>query len=312
MQNLTIVIVNWNTKESLRECLASLRDHAPLDSTRVIVVDNASSDGSRDMVGAEFPFTELINSGGNIGFGRANNIALRKAATPLVLLLNPDIVVPEGTLPRMLEFMSAHPDVGALQCKLLYENGESQTLGIQWNLNPLNVLLTLAFVNDRVASACRGLIPYHDPEKSGYVKMIAGGCMLVRKSVLDTVGHFDERFFMYAEDGDLCRRIIDGGWKIYYLSEAGMRHTLGISAKKAHKNFSTLMQCESVEKLMGKYYGTPGKLLYRAGVLAIGFAKSLALIIAAAAGKGRGTNSREKYRAMVRWSLLLEHPRISG
>lgn len=265
--DLSIIIVNWNTRDLLENCLRSIENSRGDHSIQTIVVDNNSADGSREMVENLFPQMLLINSGGNVGFARANNAALPRATSPLVLFLNPDTEVSRAGLDKMISFMKADPSVGALGCKIRNSCGSVQQLGIQRFPSPVGELMKMLCLSERTQPRLGRLFPYHDPEKSGEVKKLFGACLLVRRAVLDKVGSFDERFFMYCEDVDLCQRILKAGWRLYYLSEVEILHLGGSASSNATSYFSVLMMCESLSQLMDKYYGKLGSVSYRIATL---------------------------------------------
>ncbi len=320
MDDLSIIIVNWNTKAMLENCLMSIRQTTQRQAVKVIVVDNNSRDGSRDMVQTLFSEVLLINSGGNIGFARGNNVGISYADTPFVLFLNPDTVVMENAIHHMIDFMKANPSVGALGCKMKYPDGTMQNLGLQWFPSPFTELFNILFVSSETINRLRKVLPCKDPHTSGYVRILAGGCLVVRREVLQSVGAFDERFFMYSEDDDLCRRISEADWKLYYLSEAEIIHLIAGASGNSSNQFSTLMKCESVSKLMEKYYGKVGKLSYRfiigtgsqARLLMLGTLKVLTLLRLVRIRKINFEVSSRKYLAMLRWSLGLERPVIKN
>lgn len=270
--DITIVIVNWNTKDMLMDCINSIVMYNNIDFIRIIVVDNDSSDESAEMVNSMFPFVKVINSGGNIGFAKANNIAISHIDTPFVLFLNPDTLVYSGTIEKMIQFIKTHNEIGLMSCKTKYPEGQScnigtdgevQTLALQWFPTPLTELISILCLTDRNIQRFKKILPYHDPNKSGYVNKIMGTCMMVRKEVLDTIGGFDERFFMYGEDADFCKRISDNGWKLYYMSDVEIAHLCGGSSNNTTKEFSVITKCQSIQKLMEKYYGARGSMLYK-------------------------------------------------
>jgi len=317
--DLSIIIVNWNSKDFLEGCLKSIRDHVPAEEAQVIVVDNASSDGSADMVRQRFPEYKMIDSGGNIGFGKANNLALRLCDTPHVLFLNPDTVVLPGAISKMIAFMNQNADVGAVGCRMVFEDGEPLPLPFQWLRTPVTELFVLFFGSFGFLTRLKGIFPYQDPDKSGYVMKLYGGCLMVRKDVLDRVGYFDERFFMYCEDVELCQRIYRGGWKIYYMSDAEIIHHCGGSSRATEGEFSTLMKCESISLMIGKYYGKAGAIFYRGSVLIASSAK-IAIVLMARLLMipifwkkiDMEKYSFKKYLNMLDWSLKIKEPRISG
>ena len=314
---ITIIIVNWNTREMLRNCLQSIVDSNAKDNLKIVVVDNDSKDGSREMVLNEYQDAILINSGCNLGFGKANNLGKDHVVGDYVLYLNPDTIVLDGTLQKMKQFMSDNPDVGALGCKMIYPDGNVQPLGLQWFPNPLTELINLLFVTSSTISNLNSYLPYQDPNNSAYVNKLYGGCLLVRKSVLDRVGWFDERFFMSGEDVDLCRRIVDAGWKLYYMSDAVIIHLCGGASSKSTSDFSTLMMCDSISKLIGKYDGVIGYILYRLAIFAGSNVRLLILLIVKICRlniqdslTADYENSINKYKAMLKWSLNLQRPTI--
>jgi GT2 family glycosyltransferase len=301
----------------LKNCLSSLHDTVDPKQVKIIVVDNASVDGSVEMVRSAYPLVDLIDSGGNIGFGRANNLAAVHTETPYVLFLNPDTIVLKNTIQSMMVLMESDKTVGALGCKMKSPNGETQPLGLQWFPNPLTELINLLFISGQTIEKLKKYLPYVDPNKSGYVAKLYGGCLMVRKSILDQVGWFDDRFFMYGEDVDLCRKITDAEWKLYYLSEAVIIHLCGGASGETTSDFSILMKCESISKLMQKYYGNAGRILYKLAIfsganirlLILAFLKMTSPIFSVSR-KFDYHNSFQKYMAMIKWCLNLQKPVI--
>lgn len=314
---VTIIIVNWNTRDMLVGCLRSIEHYEDRRNFRIIVVDNASKDGSREAVSRLFPWVMVLNSGKNIGFAAANNIAMRYTDTPFVLYLNPDTLFIGAILSKMTDFMDNHPNVGALGSKMKYLGGETQPLGLQWFPSPITEFFSLTLLSSQTTVPLSRLLPYKDPEQSGSLSKLYGGCLLVRKQVLDEVGYFDEQFFMYGEDVDLSRRITDAGWSLYYMCEIEIVHLCGGASSRAESQFSTLMKCESISKLMGKYYGKNGKISYRLAIMIGSFARLLALIATKTVfGRLTGTENKylagaqRKYIAMAKWALGLQKPVI--
>jgi len=261
----------------------------------------------------------LIDSGGNIGFGKANNLALHLCVTPHVLFLNPDTVVLPGAISKMIAFMNQNDDVGAVGCRMRFEDGEPLPLPFQWFRSPLTELFDLFFGSFGSLKRIKGILPYQDPDRSGYVMKLYGGCLMVRKAVLERVGYFDERFFMYCEDIDLCQRIYRDGWKIYYMSEADIIHHCGGSSRVTEGEFSTLMKCKSISLMMRKYYGKIGAISYRGSVLVASSAKIAIFLMARLLlipifwkKINMEKYSFRKYLNMLAWSLRIKEPRISG
>lgn len=311
--DLTIVIVNWNGGEMLLRCLESIRASRQSFPVRVIVVDNDSKDGSRARAQEAFPEFRIFNSGGNLGFGRANNLARPLTDTSLVLFLNPDTELKTDTLERAVRCLQDHSAVGALGCKMLYPDGQVQEQGLQWHLTPWRSFLELMFVTGSRPGRRWRWLPTMDPNQSGSACKLYGGFVLARKSVLDQAGWFDERYFMYAEDGDLSRTILSLGWKLYYCSEAEIIHACGGTSAQAPSGFSILMKHESINKLMRKYYGSTGALAYRAAVLTGACLRFLVLLVLWLVGVlrpvrniGQIQGSFFKHKLMVLWALGLK------
>lgn len=314
---VTIVIVNWNTRDLLHDCLKSLKTSISYEKMITVVVDNASRDGSREMVNMSFPEVILLNSGGNIGFARANNLAIPYIKTPLVLYLNPDTVVFPDSIAKMIDFMAKEETVGALGCKMLWPNGETQPLGLQWFPTPLTELLGMLFISSNTIPLLKRLLPYKDPDANSYVSKLYGGCLMARKEVLDKVGYFDERFFMYGEDVDLSRRILDAGWKLFYLNDSRVVHICGGAGAGSSNQFSTLMKCESICKLMQKYYGSVGKVKYKS-IVFFGSLLRLSILYLLRSTSGLVGTKGDKYSksifkniAMLKWSLGMQRPMIA-
>ncbi|HLF27856.1 MAG TPA: glycosyltransferase family 2 protein [Anaerolineae bacterium] len=241
--DLSIVIVNWNVRELLRRCLASIFV-ADLPRMEVIVVDNASSDGSSEMLRAEFPQVMLLANAHNRGFPAGNNQAFAVARGRYVMTLNPDTELIGQALTGMLAYLDAHPQVGALGPQLLNPDGS-----IQSSRRRFPTLSTALFESTWL----QGLAPHGvlqryymediAPNVMQEVDWLVGACILVRREVLQTVGGFDEAFFMYSEELDWCKRIQSAGWKIVYLPEAKVIHHTGRSSEQAvaarHIHFQT-------------------------------------------------------------------------
>src|ERR1035441_1357035 len=301
---VTVVIVNWNSGTMLRPCLRAVtRENGGLQ-IRIVVVDNKSKDGSAELVAREFSEVTLLRSGANLGFGRGNNLAQEYASPGYVLFLNPDTELRENALRRMVDFLAAHPDAGAVGCRMVFPDGEVADQNLQWFPSPLKEFVRLAFLSEGVIRLLKGVLPWNDPTKSGYVDKLYGGCLMVRSSVLDRIGWFDERFFMYSEDVDLSRRIREAGWQLYYLSEAEVMHAKGGVTKGAGSEFSILMSCESMANLIENYEGPAASIRYR---LAVAAASAIRLVMLAPfliISLPASSNRPGKYREAMRNCLL--------
>jgi GT2 family glycosyltransferase len=315
--SLTIVIVNWNGGELLLRCLRSIRASQTSLGVKVIVVDNDSHDGSREAAQREFPEFHLFNSGSNLGFGRANNLARPLVDTPLVLFLNPDTELRPDTLEKAVRCLLDHPDVGALGCKMVYPDGTVQEQGFQWFPSPGTILLEALLGTPAIRRWFRAWLPVINPEENAYVRKLYGGFVLGRKDVIDRAEWFDNRYFMYAEDVDLSRTITDLGWKLFYSAEMEIVHVAGGASQKAPGGFSVLMKSESVNRLIHKYQGRSAATRHRAVVLLgallkLGVALLLfpAMRLGGAGSAQRVAQGIPKQRNLLCWALGIRQPQV--
>lgn len=254
--DLSVIIVSWNTRDLLRACLASLPAAVGDLASEVLVVDNASGDGSAAMVRQEFPQVQLLESGGNLGFSRGNNLALPRAGGRACLLLNPDTVCPPGSLRRLFDFLMAHPRAAVAGPLLVDEQGQPT---LTWGFFPRARDHWLGFLDPR-RMWLRG--PFsrrivHVPSRqdpSAQVDYVTGACFLMRREALDEVGLLDERFFMYFEETDWCWRARQAGWEVWYCAEAEVAHLEGRSAARAGW-FSLRQFQKSYRLFVAKNYG---------------------------------------------------------
>ncbi|MCS6859670.1 MAG: glycosyltransferase family 2 protein [Abditibacteriales bacterium] len=232
--DLSVCIVTWNARDDLRRCLQSLFAVKRNITYEVIVVDNASTDGSAQMVTDAFPQTRLIVNPTNIGFARANNQAIREAGGKYILLLNPDTIVHGDALERLVAWMEQHPDAGAVGPRLLNSDGSLQfscrafpTLGAGFfRQTPLGAL----FPRNRFVR--QYLMTDWDHTVEREVDWLSGAALMVRREVLESVGLLDEGFYMYCEDVDWCYRMHQHGWKVYYVPHAVITHAIGGSSNQ--------------------------------------------------------------------------------
>lgn len=232
---LTVLIVNWNVRELLRACLESVYRETRLgpDRFEVIVVDNASCDGSAAMVEREFPRVRLIASQENLGFGGGNNRALPEARGSLLLLLNPDTVILDHALDRMVSEIEQDPSIWILGCRLVNPDGSLQ----RWTGGSFPTIWTATchylFLNYLLPEAIRPPSLYLDRDAPDPVDVdwVSGAVLLVRKERL--AGKlFDARFFMYGEDMELCHRLKSAGGRVVYTPRASVVHVQGASMKQ--------------------------------------------------------------------------------
>jgi len=221
---LDVVIVSYRCEALLRECLASLYSNPPAGRMRVEVVDNASEDGTAQMVAREFGQAVLTVNPGNAGFARANNPALARGRAPYALVLNPDTKVTPGALDRLLAVIEAHPEVGMIGPRLEQSDGTFDHASSRSFPTPLSALGHFTGVGRR-EGASGSLAAYRAPgDVAGPVDAINGAFMLIRRAALDQVGGFDTRYWMYMEDLDLCYRFAAAGWATWFEPSVTVTH----------------------------------------------------------------------------------------
>jgi GT2 family glycosyltransferase len=232
MEHVSVVIVNWNAGGALRACLTAL-SATEGEPPQVIVVDNASTDGSQAELSAVYPTLEVIQNDANVGFARAVNQGLRAARGQFALVLNPDVVLQPSTVSRLVQFMATNPDAGVVGPRLLDPDGSVQGSARRdpsaWTaLFGRSAPMTRLFPNNPVsqrelpAIAAAGDAPFR-------VDWLSGACLLVRRAAWEEVGLLDERFFLFWEDADWCLRFRQAGWAVYYLPSASGTHFVGVS-----------------------------------------------------------------------------------
>ena len=239
--DLSIIIVSYNVKDYLRGAIASVERSLAVGGLtgEILVVDNASSDGSAAMMRSEFPNVRLFDPGENLGFGRANNLALREAKGEYMLLLNPDTIVGEDTLRTMVDFMREHPEAGLAGCKLLNGDGTFQLScrrGFPTPWASFTKLFGLArfFPSSRLFA--RYNLTYLPVDATYEVDALGGAFMMLSRTAYDATRGFDESFFMYGEDLDLCYRAKQAGYAIYYVHSTATIHFKGESTRRSALN----------------------------------------------------------------------------
>jgi hypothetical protein len=274
--DLSIVIVNWNARDLLAQCLESVVAspnlqipdsvnqagmlHLPPFTLEVWVVDNVSTDGSAQMVRARFPWVRLVENQENIGFARANNQAIRESQGHYVLLLNPDTEVKPGALETLVRFMEIHSQASAVGPQLLNPDG-----ALQPSCHPAPTLpreLWRLFHLDKLWPYALYPMNEWDPSVPRRVDVLQGACLLLRRTALDQVGLFDEDYFMYSEEMDLCYRLGQAGWCLYWAPEAKVIHYGGQSTRQvAMDMFLRLYQSKLL--YFRKHHGWLAAQLYK-------------------------------------------------
>jgi len=230
---LSIIIVNWNTKQLLLDCLASLYKYMPDIGVEIFVVDNASTDDSVDAVSRSFPDAQVIVNAGNWGFARANNVAIKRMRGKYAVLLNSDTLLKESTLQGLHAFMEKHPVAGMCGPQLLNADGSKQkSTGefpklfeefVSKSIIRFVSLKKKTSTAEQKKNGCAGPRP---------VDFILGACMMVRKAAIDAVGMLDEDYFFLYEEIDWCYRMHRSGWRVYHLPEVSLYHLGGQSMRE--------------------------------------------------------------------------------
>jgi GT2 family glycosyltransferase len=225
--SLSICIVNYQAAGYLRSCLHSIKANPPQGDYEIIVVDNGSTDGSREMLKNEFPGVILIENPTNLGFTAPTNQALHYAGGQFLLLLNPDTLIHPQAFDILIGFMLEHPQVGVCGPKVLNTDGSLQTPCRRGESRPWAVIsyflrLNRLFPHSKLFGGY--LMNYMDEDATHEVAGVAGSCMLIRRQVIDQIGYLDERFFAYQEDADYCFQARRAGWQVYYVPAARLTH----------------------------------------------------------------------------------------
>ena len=299
LPDVSVIVVNWNTCDLLRDCIRSIIEETRA-SHEVIVVDNASSDGSAEMVAAEFSGVVLIANTDNRGFAAANNQGLRIARGRHLLLLNPDTIVLDGAIDKMLDWLRRHPDVGCVGCQVL-EGPEVIQRTCFADAGPLNHFIEemgLTRLAPRIPFFGRHWYQSWDRRSEREVDVVSGMFMLVPRPVLEKVGLLDEAFFIYSEEADWCRRIRKAGWRCVFSPEAQIIHLDGGSKSTAQIRSRMYIQMQKSHVIYArKHYGLPGLLAARAVYV------SSAVLRLGVFGLLRLVRSDETTRARIRLSM---------
>lgn len=303
--DLSVVIVTWNSARFIGPCLAAL--HANSDRAfECLLVDNASSDDTVLIVERDYPWVMVLQPGRNLGFAAANNQAMRRSDGDYVLLLNSDALVSEDTVDALVGFMEQRRDVGLAGCKLLNADGSLQQscyrYATLWRSGGDAVLLTnllqfLPAIDDYRRFA-------HDRPRS--VSALSGACLMARRAAVARVGLLDERFFMYAEDSDWCRRFWRAGWSVAFTPTTHVTH-LGGGSQSGRDARSLALAEEGFRRYMLKYYGPLGCALWSQTALAGSLARwTLQRALRRQGGARRGSGAAH-HAARIAWHIALWH-----
>lgn len=240
MYDISVVIVNYNVKDAVDNCIASIYKTLGSLKAEIYFVDNNSIDGSAEYISSKYPDVLVIANRKNVGFSKANNIALKRVQGKFILILNPDTVLEEGTFQKLITFCESHANTGAISSKLILSSGKldyacRRSFPTPSVAIPRILGLSKIFPKSRLFGKYN--LTYLDENKTAEVDAICGAFMFIPKTVLDKTGLFDEDYFMYGEDLDLCYRIKQNGYSIYYYPEVTTIHLKGESTRKTNVSF---------------------------------------------------------------------------
>ena len=269
MFDISLIIVSWNAKLYLRDCLKSIRQDATLYQREVIVVDNASSDGSPEMVAREFPWVCLLRNSTNTGFSKANNIGIHHSQGRYVALVNSDVIVKPGCVDSLVSYLDTNLRVGVAGPRVLSGDGSIQPSCSRFPTFRRAVFRALALdtlfpTSDFLAG---DFMPAQMHSKERRVDVVSGCFLVARREAVAMVGLLDERFFIYSEDVDWCKRFRKSGWQVVYYPAAEAIHFGGASSANDPERFSVEMQKADLI-YWRKHHGALGGAYYRAMLLA--------------------------------------------
>jgi N-acetylglucosaminyl-diphospho-decaprenol L-rhamnosyltransferase len=280
--DLAVVVVNYNTGSFLERCMESIHASAGEISLEVVVVDNASSDGSAERSTAGHPDVRLIRNRANRGFARAANQGIEATSAPFILLLNPDAEVVGGTLASLVKVATERPRAGAIG--VLVRNPDRSIQPSARRVPKLGEALGHAFLGPVMPSnrfTRAYIMADWDRTSERAVEWVSGSAMLLRRSALDEVGTFDEGYFMYVEDVDLCTRLRRGGWTVLFCPELEVVHQIGVSTR-GQRGRMAFEHSRSIQRYFEKFHARG------AGVLLVPFVRGALWLRAAMVSSLRG------------------------
>lgn len=311
--DLSIVIVNWHSKDYLQKCISTILDNTLEIKYEIIVVDSASYDGSKDMLQDLYPQVRFIQSECNIGFSGANNLGVSYARGNVLLFLNPDTEVRGHAIEHLYCHHQKLHRVGVVGCRLLNSDETLQTSCVQPFPTIMNQILDAEILQRLFPrfSLWLSASTFEDVTTPIPVEVVSGACMMIGREVFDQVGKFSSDYYMYAEDIDLCYKITAAGFINYYVSEVEIVHHGGGSTQHRRNSFATVMVRESVSRLLRKTHGNSYSLCYRIALSSAAVVRLtlLALYYPVSIIRHRSSQwsiASDKWIAILRWGIGLE------
>jgi O-antigen biosynthesis protein len=266
---LSVIIVSYNVKDFLKQCLISVTEASKDMESEIFVVDNDSKDGSAYVVKNEFPHVKLIINNTNTGFSAANNQALRLSTGRFLLLLNPDTIVENDTFSKCLDFMNSHPEAGGLGVRMVNGDGIFLPESKRALPDPLTAFFKtfgLSFLFPKSPIFSRYYLPEIENNETSLTEVISGAFMMIRKDALDLAGLLDEDYFMYGEDIDFSYRLLKTGYRNYYFTGTQITHFKGKSTDR--NSISDILHFYKAMRIyVRKRYAGPASFLFRLPVI---------------------------------------------
>jgi len=308
---LSIIYVNWNSLDFLRESIASVYEFTRGCKFEVVVVDNASPEGGIDSIREAFPNVVVVKSERNLGFAGANNLGFLNSTGEYILLLNPDTKLFEPSIDTMMDQIRSLPDAGIVGCKLLNTDLSVQLSSIQKFPNILNQVIDAEYLRTRWPhSPLWGIAPLFEKDIALIpVEVIPGACMLLRRKVFEQAGRYTEDYFMYAEDIDLNHKIAKLGYTNYYVGSTSIIHHAGRSSSKQRiSHWATIMKYKAMVLYFRKTRGSVYEWLYRAAIATVATIRIFLLAVMMPFGnilwdKESLSFSFHKWKAVLKWAF---------
>lgn len=311
MPDLSIIVVNWKSAAYLDTCIRTIRENTEGLNYEIVVVDNASYDGSVAVAGRFGEAVRFVQSTENLGFARANNLGATNARAAVLLFLNPDTEIRSNAIHQLYVQFQKISDPGVVGCRLLNSDGSLQTSCVQSLPTVLNQVLDAEVLRNLFPkSGLWGTAAFYGNEDMAEVEAVSGACMMIRREVFDLVGGFSSEYFMYGEDLDLCFKARRAGFRNYHVGSAIVVHHGGGSSRQARSDLSIIMMRESVRMFLRKSHGVFYSGCYRLilGIAAVMRMAVLILLFPAWAiyrGTRGWSSSFRKWSAILRWGLGL-------
>jgi N-acetylglucosaminyl-diphospho-decaprenol L-rhamnosyltransferase len=309
--NVSVIIINWNSREYLKECLQSLIRHTKEITYEILVLDNASFDGSAEMIAAEYPQVNFIQVRKNLGFAAGNNLAARRATGEMLLFLNPDTALQCDALSFLYQALKADQQAGVAGARLLNSDRTVQTSCIQAFPTVLNSFIDSDFLRKLFPrAAIWGMKPlFSTSNEPSQVDAVSGACLMIRRSLFDMLNGFDERYFMYTEDRDLCYRAYVSGCARLHVPSAVVVHHGGGSSRNNPKLLPYLRVRRSIYRFMRLRKGRITATLFRCSQGLSAFYRLILLVLAFII-LGRGSSGRDlsiaKWVGVLCWALSID------